>query len=205
MKKIKFFWNPTVDLENWLNTMAKKGYRLKSIHNCIYDFEKTDKNYRYATQFIGANSATENESYIEMLKEGSGRVYRAPLNQGSLVLGKIRLRPYARESGKIANSFQGYNKEILVVENEGDKVLELLTNKADLAKQFKDLYNTYLWGFLILLLLFLYGVFKCCKRHFPTWFFGIALIGAVAFYLLSILYRVRKSYKKYEKEARTEE
>lgn len=39
--------------------MAKKGYRLKAINNFVYDFEKTDKDYTYSTQFIGANSSNE--------------------------------------------------------------------------------------------------------------------------------------------------
>ena len=39
MKKIRFFLDPINDLEAWLNKMSKKGYRLKSINNFIYDFE----------------------------------------------------------------------------------------------------------------------------------------------------------------------
>lgn len=36
------FLDPISELEVWLNKMAKKGYRLKTINNFIYDFEKTD-------------------------------------------------------------------------------------------------------------------------------------------------------------------
>ena len=76
MKKIRFFLDPISELEVWLNKMAKKGYRLKTINNFIYDFEKTDKDYSYSTQFIGTNSSKENNGYIQMLKENGTRVYR---------------------------------------------------------------------------------------------------------------------------------
>lgn len=76
-------------------------------------------------------------------KNGS-RVYRAPLNQGNSAFGKFRLRLYAHGDGKIANSFQRYNKEILVVENDGKEPQKLLTNKSDLAEQYKYIRGAYL-------------------------------------------------------------
>lgn len=202
MKKINFFLDPIGDLAKWLNGMARKGYRLKSINNFVYDFEKTDKDYTYSTQFIGANSSIENDSYIQMLKENETRVYRAPLNQGSIVFGKFRFRPYAKGNGKIANSFQGYNKEILVVENSGDEPQKLLTNKSDLAEQYKHIRNTYLQGFVIIFALFVFLVYKLYERNFEVPKVVLScVVGLFTLIIVNLLYKAQKKHKKYKKES----
>ena len=202
MQKIKFFLDPISDLETWLNETAKKGYRLKAINNFVYNFEKTDKNYSYSTQFIGANSSRENDSYIQMLKENGTRVYRAPLNQGSIVFGKVRFRPYAHGDGKIANSFQGFNKEILVVENNGKEPQKLLTDKSDLAEQYKNIRNAYLQGFLMILTLFAFSIYKLYESNFEVFklvFSGIS--GLVTLIIATILLKSQKNYNKYKNES----
>ena len=85
MKKIKFFANPTENLGVWLNAKASRGYRLKAIKNFIYEFEKTDEKYSYATQYVGANPSKENNAYIKMLAENGRRIFRAPMNQGKIL------------------------------------------------------------------------------------------------------------------------
>lgn len=202
MKKIRFFLDPINDLEAWLNKMSKKGYRLKSINNFIYDFEKTDKDFAYSSQFIGANSSKENNDYIQMLKENGTRVYRAPLNQGNIAFGKLRLRPYAHGNGKIVNSFQGYNKEILVVENGGKEPQKLLTDKSDLAEQYKNIRNAYLQGFLMILALFAFSIYKLYESNFEVFklvFSGIS--GLVTLIIATILLKSQKNYNKYKNES----
>ena len=202
MKKIRFFLDPINDLEAWLNKMSKKGYRLKSINNFIYDFEKTDKDFAYSAQFIGANSSKENNDYIQMLKENGTRVYRAPLNQGNIAFGKFRFRPYAHGDGKIANSFQGYNKEILVVENGGKEPQKLLTDKSDLAEQYKNIRNAYLQGFLMILILFAFSIYKLYESNFEVFklvFSGIS--GLVTLIIATILLKSQKNYNKYKNES----
>lgn len=202
MKKIRFFLDPISDLEVWLNKMAKNGYRLKTINNFIYDFEKTDKDYVYSTQFIGANSSKENNDYIRMLKENGTRVYKAPLNQGSIAFGKFRLRPYAHGDGKIANSFQGYNKEILVVENNGKEPQKLLTNKSDLAEQYKNIRNAYLQGFVMFFVLFAFSVYKLYEGNFEvSKIASSGIIGLVTLPIATILFKAQKNYTKYKKES----
>ena len=202
MKKIRFFLDPISELEVWLNRMAKKGYRLKTINNFIYDFEKTDKDYSYSTQFIGTNSSKENNGYIQMLKENGARVYRAPLNQGNIAFGKFRFRPYAHGDGKIANSFQGYNKEILVVENGGKEPQKLLTDNSDLAEHYKNIKNAYLQGFLMILALFAFSIYKLYESNFEVFklvFSGIS--GLVTLIIAMILFKAQKNYNKYKKES----
>lgn len=202
MQKIKFFLDPISDLETWLNETAKKGYRLKAINNFVYNFEKTDKNYSYSTQFIGANSSSENDSYIQMLKENGTRVYRAPLNQCSIVFGKVRFRPYAHGDGKIANSFQGFNKEILVVENNGKEPQKLLTDNSDLAEHYKNIKNAYLQGFIIVFALFVFSAYKVYKSNFEVSKIILSgIIGLVTLIVASILYKAQRNYKKYKKES----
>ena len=202
MQTIKFFLDPISDLETWLNGTAKKGYRLKASNNFVYNFEKTDKNYSYSTQFIGANSSRENDSYIQMLKENGTRVYRAPLNQGNIAFGKFRFRPYAHGDGKIANSFQGYNKEILVVENGGKEPQKLLTDKSDLAEQYKNIRNAYLQGFLMILALFAFSIYKLYESNFEVFklvFSGIS--GLVTLIIATILLKSQKNYNKHKNES----
>lgn len=202
MKKIRFFLDPINDLEIWLNKMSKKGYRLKSINNFIYDFEKTDKDFTYSSQFIGANSSKENNDYIQMLKENGTRVYRAPLNQGNIAFGKFRLRPYAHGDGKIANSFQGYNKEILVVENDGKEPQKLLTNKSDLAEQYKNIKNAYLQGFLMILALFVFSLYKVYESDFEVSKIVFSSIAALVTLIIAmILFKSQKNYNKYKNES----
>lgn len=201
MKKIKFFLNPIDDLEKWLNCVADNGYRLKSIKNFLYEFEKTDKRYSYTTQFIGANTSRENNEYIQMLKENGTRVYRAPLNQGNIVFGKVRLRPYAHGDGKIANSFQGYNKEILVVENVGKGCEKLLTNKEDLADLYKNIKNAYLQGTILLWGLLIYILYSLFTDYTLTeTILGLILLPVTLFYSM-IFFKANRNYRKYKAEA----
>lgn len=202
MKKIRFFLDPLSDIEVWLNKTAHNGYRLKALHNFIYDFEKTDKAYTYSTQFIAANSESENNDYIRLLKENGTRVFRAPLNQGNIALGKVRIRPYAHGTGKIANSFQGYNKEILIVENAGTEAIPLLTNKADLAELYKNIRNAYLQGFVVLLVLLVFSVYKSYETNFEiTKLIISALVGLVTLLIATLLFKAQNNYKKYKEES----
>lgn len=202
MKKIKFFIDPIEDLEIWLNHMARKGYRLKAIHNFLYDFEKADRDYSYSTQFIGANSPRENKEYIQMLKEDGSRVYRAPLNQGNLFLARLKFRPYAHGSGKIANSFQDYNREILVVENLGKESQKLFTNLSDLAEQYKNIRNAYLQACIGLMIIFVYLVYKLYRSNFAMrQLILCGLAGIVMLVYTIVLYKVQRNYGKYKQES----
>ena len=137
-----------------------------------------------------------------MLKENGARVYRAPLNQGNIAFGKFRLRLYAHGDGKIANSFQGYNKEILVVENDGKESHKLLTNKSELAEQYKDIRNAYLQGFIMLFTLFALCVYKLYDSNFEVSKIVLSgLIGLVTLIIAMILFKAQKNYNKYKKES----
>lgn len=75
--------------------MSDQGYRLVEVNNFIYEFEESKIKHYYETQFIGNNSFRDNNKYIEMLKDAGKNIFRAPINQGNITLGKLRFRPLA--------------------------------------------------------------------------------------------------------------
>ena len=137
-----------------------------------------------------------------MLKENGTRVYGAPLNQGNIAFGKFKLRPYADGDGKIANTFQGYNKEILVVENVGRAPQKLLTNKSDLAEQYQNIRNAYFQGFVCIFALLAYSLYKLYENNFePYRIVQSGVAGLVTLVIATILYKAHKNYKKYKQES----
>lgn len=203
MKKIKFFLNPIEDIESWLNSVAKDGYRLKSVDNFLYDFEKTDKKYSYSTQFVGANVPKENKEYLEMLSESGLRTFRAPLNQGNIALFKVKFRPYAKGSAKLSNSFNGYNKEILIVEGEGENPPKLLSSNKDLEKEYKNIKNAYLQGFVIMILLFFYNMYKEYQNNFEIKItFLSVFLALISAFMFVFWFKANENYKKYKNESK---
>lgn len=203
MFKIKFFLNPIRDIKNWLNGMADKGYRLVSVHGFLYRFEKANKKFYYKTQFIGANPSQENQKYVNFYKEVDNyKVFRAPLNQGSIVFGKIRLRLYSRERGKIATSFGNFNKEILIVEVNKQDNIELLTDNFDIAVEYKDIRNAYLQGFLGTLCIFACIIWKISKSGMGFFMaFIVFVVCLLLIFLCMMIINTHKNYKFYSKEA----
>lgn len=149
MYALKFFFDPISKLEPWLNRKAEQGYRLVWAKTSLFRFEPTAAPVRYAVQYLGGRDPEENAAYLRMLAEAGLRTFRVPVNQGSMAFGKIRFRPYARGTGKFANSFQDFNREILIVENPGETVQPLLTDPKDLARMYRDVRNTYAYGALV--------------------------------------------------------
>ncbi|NLY09539.1 MAG: DUF2812 domain-containing protein [Tissierellia bacterium] len=198
MKKFKFFLDPFADIQIWLNTMASKGYRLKSVNNFIYEFEKSPEQYSYTTQFIGANSLRCNRDYLSMLQYGDIKTFRAPINQGNIALGKFKLRLYSKGSGKIASSFGDLNKEILIVENKGTTPEPLLTSNFDIAQQFKNIRNAYLQPIVILLVYLLYNLYQNISNPgiLKNIVLGIAAI-IVSVFLIAFAIANHNKYQEY--------
>lgn len=206
MKKIKFFLDPISQISPWLNKIAEKGYRLKSVRNFIYEFENSDEPYRYSSQFIGANPSRENREYISMINESGAKTFRVPINQGNITFGKLRFRPYARGSSKLSTQFNGYNKEILIVENQGDTPKPILTSMADLAKNYKDIKNAYLQAFLLMLALCIYSYYQAFIKDFSAQKIIYSIIATVVCVLIfTFLYTAHRNYKKYSKESEIRE
>ena len=202
MIKIKFFMDPIGKIEPWLNEQSGKGYRLKKLFLCIYQFEKTEEKITYTTLFIGANPNKENRQLISMLESFGSRTFRTPLNQGNLAFGKIKLRPYASGTAKIATSFDNYNKEILIVENSYDRALPLLTTNRDISKQYHQIRNAYLQGLLVSIAFLLFIIWKVTQEGYTFYsYYGLPTISLLTLWLLYLVNGYHKLYKKYEADA----
>ena len=129
MKKIKIFLNPIDQIPKWLNNLARKGYRLKSVNNFVYNFEKTNAKFKYFVEFIGHNPNSYNLDYINRLNNSGHKCFRVPLNQMNISYGKIKFRPLARNGAKISTSFDNYNKEFLIIEfTDNEKINSIISN-----------------------------------------------------------------------------
>lgn len=163
MKKIKFFADPIEELEPWLNGIAREGYRLTSVKNFLYTFERSEGPLYYAVQYVGTTPHREVEEYTSMLRESGSEIFFAPINQGNIARGKVRLRSYAKGSAKLSGTFMNYNKELLIVEFKDERPIPLLTTNQDIADQYRSVKNTYLYGVIAMTLLLgiiLYDVYK---------------------------------------------
>lgn len=187
MIKLKFFLNPIERLQPWLNDIAHQGYRLTAVRNFLYSFEKTDRPPHYLTQYLGAKSHREQREYRDFLAAAERRVFFAPINLANINLGKVRFRPYAEGSGKLAGA--NFNREILILESNTPEE-QILTSPADKAAAYQQLVKTYAYGGLLLSLSLALLVFKTIQKepwlHEWTGLLYLAsgiLLGLAAFYL----------------------
>lgn len=203
MKKIRFFLDPISEIKPWLNKMSDQGYRLVEVNNFIYEFEESKIKYYYETQFIGNNSFRDNNKYIEMLKDAGKNIFRAPINQGNITLGKLRFRPLAEGDSKFANTFMDYNKEILIVESTTKE--ELLTDYVSLASQYKKNRNGYLQGLIILVILLLFAIKKLMDNAGSKEIIAFTIVSLVFIWILSITVKNHRNYKKYDNLSKIQE
>lgn len=194
MKKFKIFIDIATNLQSWINSWATKGFRLTDIKGCMYTFEKTEKQFRYAVQFIGANSYKSNKQYTEMLKESGLNVFLRPINQLSFNYGKIRFRPYVEGIDKVSTSLNGYNKELLIVEMYENEFTELLTDRHDLIKYYSGIRNAYMQGLVCVVALFIFGSFNInfFELHLKEMIF-LGVLFVLIVILSSIVYRMQKN------------
>lgn len=206
MIKFKLFSNPIQQIKPWLNNIASKGYRLVSVNNCFYQFEKTDQKFCYDTQFLGANSSNENEKYIQMLEDSNYKTFRAPLNQANFAFGKVKIRMYAKNKGKIATSFGNYNKEILIVEFASKCPELLLTKNKDIYEQYKVIRNSHIQGTIVFLFLIGLLLYNVLDSGLDIWKgIGIAVLTVIMLYYMLLTIFENNNYLKYKKNSEIEE
>lgn len=194
MKKIKIFIDMATKLQPWINSWATKGFRLVDVKGCMYTFEKTEKRFKYAVQFIGANSYKSNKQYIEMVKESGLNVFLISINQLSFNFGKMRFRPYVEGIDKISTSLNGYNKEFLIIEMYENEFTELLTDRHDLIKYYSGVRNAYMQGLIGVIALFIIGLYNMNFFHIDLK--DIILLGVflvLIFKLFRVVYRMQKN------------
>lgn len=144
--------------EKWLNKMAAKGFRLVKVGKMLYEFEPCEPaKYQYAVEFVGDQSKGGSENYKSFLEGCGYTVFYKNINV-NYSLGRVRFRPWAKGSGKIATNATTYNKELLIVEKENDgKPFELHTtteDKIEYVKKWRNVWLTYFAMFALMAILF---------------------------------------------------
>ena len=129
MNRIRVFMNPIEGREKYINQIASEGYRLVKSGSILHEFEKTNSDYKYSVQYVGYMSNTERKKYFDFLKEMNFKVFTAPLNIGKFSLGNVKLRPYNSPKGMIATYPGMINKEILLIESDGNKEIPVFSDR----------------------------------------------------------------------------
>ena len=87
--------------------------------------------YNYAVDFVADKSKKDSQGYKEFLEGCGYKVFYKNINV-SYSIGKVRFRPWAEGSGKMATNATTFNKELLIVEKENDgKPFELHTTEIE--------------------------------------------------------------------------
>lgn len=192
IKRYCFFGSFLQTQENWLNRMAKNGYRLVQVGRLLYEWEECPSSrYEYRVEFIAFRTSKDAKDYVAFLEDLGYRVFFKNINWNYSV-GKVKYRPWAEKGAKIATHATTYDKELLIIEKERDgKPFEIFTTWEDKINYYKNLRNPYLTLLLFLLLL---GIIA--KTY-------LAFIPAVIAFFPVLLYQYQ--IEKAKKEARIKE
>ncbi len=188
-KYYRYYGGLLISQANWLNKMAKKGYRLIRTGKMLYEFEEcTPGQYQYCVEFVGQKSKESATDYAHFLEDCGYRVFFKNINLNWNV-GKVAVRPWAEQGGRLAANSTTFNRELLIVEKKADgKPFELHTSYEDKANYCKQMRRPWLYLFLVSVIL---GVLM------RTWVWGI--FGAVSVVGLLIsqieLFRLNKQAK----------
>lgn len=169
-KCYRYYGGLLVSQANWLNKMAEKGYRLIRTGKMLYEFEEcTPGQYRYCVEFIGQKSKESATDYAHFLEDVGYRVFFKNINLNWNV-GKVAVRPWAEQGGRLATNSTTFNRELLIVEKETDgKPFELHTTYEDKANYCKQMRRPWLYLFLVSVVL---GILM------RTWVWGV--FGAIS-------------------------
>lgn len=165
MNKIRIFLNPIEGREKYLNRIASEGYRLVKSGSVLHEFEKTNADYRYAVEYIGYMNNMERKEYTKFLNEMNLKVFTAPLNIGKISFGNVKLRPYNSPGSMIATSPGVINKEILIIESDGNKEIPVFSDKESRDLDFKRRKAPYYYLLVASVLSIVLGLFKLTDHN----------------------------------------
>lgn len=155
MKNYYRFFGAFLDSqENFLNLKASEGFRLVKVGKLSYGFEECSPDeFQYAVDFVGDESQTNTEDYRLFLEELGYKIFYKNINL-NYSIGKVKLRPYGKGSGRIATNGTTLDKEILIVEKKNDnKPFQLRTTNEDKVRYYEKLRN--MWFSVLCLPVFL--------------------------------------------------
>ena len=153
-KMYRYFGGFLQAQQNWLNKMARRGYRLVSVGKLLYEFEECPPDsVQYQVDFIGGKSKRSAQDYAHFLEDVGYKVFYKNFNL-NYSIGKVRYRPWAEKGGRIATNATTFNRELLIVEKESDgKPFALHTDPADKIQYYESLRNPWFTIFALLALL----------------------------------------------------
>ena len=188
-KCYRYYGGLLVSQANRLNKMAKKGYRLIRTGKILYEFEEcTPGQYQYCVEFIGQKSKESATDYAHFLEDVGYRVFFKNINLNWNV-GKVVVRPWAEQGGRLATNSTTFNRELLIVEKETDgNPFELHTTYEDKANYCRQMRRPWLYLFLVSVVL---GILM------RTWVWGVfGAISVVGLLMCQIeLFRLDKQAK----------
>ena len=148
----------------------------------------TPGQYQYCVEFIGQKSKEGATDYAHFLEDIGYRVFFKNINLNWSV-GKVVVRPWAEQGGRLATNSTTFNRELLIVEKETDgKPFELHTTYEDKANYCRQMRRPWLNLFLVSVVL---GILM------RTWVWGVfGAISVVGLLMSQIeLFRLDKQAK----------
>lgn len=119
-KRYRYFWTLLAAQSRWLNRMADRGLRLSRTEKLLYEFQPcAPGQYRYCVEFVAHLSREKAEDYARFLEDCGYRTWFKNANLDWNV-GKVKVRPWADQGGRLASNATTYNRELLIVEKEND-------------------------------------------------------------------------------------
>ncbi|MCH5261093.1 MAG: DUF2812 domain-containing protein [Lachnospiraceae bacterium] len=149
-KCYRFYGGLILSQENWLNKMAEKGYRLIHTGKLLYEFEECRPGqYQYCVEFVGQKSKESAADYATFLENCGYRVFFKNINLNWSV-GKVVVRPWAEQGGRIATNSTTFNRELLIVEKENDgKPFDLHTTYEDKQDYYTNMRKPWIFLFIV--------------------------------------------------------
>lgn len=143
-KEYRYFFGFLDRQQNYLNKMAKKGFRLVRTGKMSYEFESCKpEEFQYCLDFVAHKSLNEQKKYQDFLDSLGYRTFQKNINL-NFSIGKVRWRPYGEGKGQISTNSGSFNKELLIIEKKNDgKPFELYTSAVDKMNYYKPLRNAY--------------------------------------------------------------
>lgn len=161
--------------------MADKGFRLVRTEKLLYEFEPCEPGqYRYCVEFVGHKPRGEADQYACFLEDCGYRVFFKNVNLNWNV-GKVEVRPWAEQGGRLASNATTYNRELLIVEKENDgKPFDLHTTYEDKAQYYKDCRRPALFLFIMMAALAVW------QRSWAAGIFAAVALAALVSYQIAL-------------------
>ena len=187
-KRYRYFWTLLAAQSRWLNKMADRGLRLSRTEKLLYEFQPcAPGQYRYCVEFVAHLSREKAEDYARFLEDCGYRTWFKNANLDWNV-GKVEVRPWADQGGRLASNATTYNRELLIVEKEDDgKPFELHTTREDRAQYYRACRRPALFLFVMM------GAMGVLLRSWAAGVFALAALAALAWYQLALARLNRRS------------